>query len=444
VTEKWIKPAGRLEGTLAVPGDKSISHRAAILGTLAEGETRVRRFLKAQDCLNTLKACQAMGADAAWSEDGEELLIRGCGLSGLKAPEAVIDCGNSGTGVRLLSGVLAGQSFSSVITGDSQVQRRPMNRIIAPLERMGALILCEPGGFCPLKIQGSRLRGILHQAPVASAQGKSCLLLAGLFAEGETVVVSPAASRDHSEKMLNAFGVPVRTELFERDAVNGGSRAIGEKVSIQGGGRLQGQTLEVPSDISSAAFFLVAGALVSGSRLTLPNIGVSSSRDGILEVLAAMGAEVSRDNPRTSGGEEIADLTVTSPSGLRGTRICGEQLIPRLIDEIPILAVAAAQASGETVISHAAELRVKETDRISVLAYELRKIGVAVEEFQDGMRIRGGRIRGGETDSHGDHRLAMSLAVAGLVSEQGVLIRNTDCVNTSFPGFWELLEGVRQ
>jgi 3-phosphoshikimate 1-carboxyvinyltransferase len=441
VSAKFIKSAKRLAGRINIPGDKSISHRAAILGMLAEGQTHITHYLAAEDCLNTLRACELLGAKVERRET--DVVITGRGLKGLVAPDQRIDCGNSGTGVRLLSGVLAGQPFASTITGDAQVQRRPMNRIIKPLESMGAKIQSEPGGFCPLRIEGGRLQGITYHSPVASAQVKSCLLLAGLFAEGETTIISPAPSRDHTEKMMNAFGVAVRTELYQREGSRAGVPAFGEKVTLPTGRVLQSQDIEVPADISSAAFFLVAAALLPDSDVRLANVGVSPSRDGILTVLADMGADVIWENRHVSGGEEIADLTIHWKNRLRGTQIWGEQLIPRLIDEIPILAVAAAMADGETVISNAAELRVKETDRISVLAYELRKIGVAVEDFQDGLRIQGGRIRGGEADSHGDHRLAMSLAVAGLVSEQGVWIRNTDCVNTSFPGFWDLLEEVR-
>ncbi|MEW6515291.1 MAG: 3-phosphoshikimate 1-carboxyvinyltransferase [candidate division FCPU426 bacterium] len=436
---KFIQPVRRLRGEPRLPGDKSVSHRAAILGTLAEGETRVSNFLLAQDCLNTVAACRELGARI--DQKGADLVIHGRGPAGLAAPQRVIDCGNSGTGVRLLAGVLAGQRFESVLTGDEQVRRRPMRRIIEPLTRMGASIDSEPGQLCPLRLHGRPLAGIDYPSPVASAQVKSCLLLAGLFASGQTTVRLPAASRDHTERMLRHFGAQV--EQGTRESSGGHwSASEGEWVTIQGGRSLRGCDISVPVDISSAAFFLVAAALVPDSELLLKNVGVNPTRTGVLEVLERMGAGIRLESGRDAGGEPVADLAIRNTGRLRGRSISGADLIPRLIDELPILAVAAAMAEGETVIEDAAELRVKETDRISVLAGELRKIGVRVEERSDGLAIRGGEIRGGTADSHGDHRLAMSLAVAGLVSGEGVRIERPECVDTSFPGFWELLAEV--
>ncbi|NTV52894.1 MAG: 3-phosphoshikimate 1-carboxyvinyltransferase [Candidatus Firestonebacteria bacterium] len=426
MSEKFISPVRSLKGELHLPGDKSISHRAAILGLLAEGQTRVYHFLTADDCLNTVKACQQLGAKVEIK--GEELNISGCGWVGLRPPKDVIDCGNSGTGVRLLAGVLAGQAFESVITGDEQVQRRPMRRIIDPLKAMGAEITSEPGGLCPLRIRGGNLSSLNYLSPVASAQVKSCLLLAGLYARGRTLVTEPSSSRDHTERLMRYFGIPIRTE--------------GLTVSVEGGVLPQGREITVPADISSAAFFLVAAALLPGSDLRLFNVGMNRTRTGVLEVLRVMEADIAEDNPRTQAGEPVADLAVKYRKRIQGAQIKGAKLIPRLIDELPILAVAAAAAEGETLIAEADELRVKETDRISVLVQELKNIGVAIEERPDGMLIRGGKILGGKADSHGDHRLAMSLAVAGLVSEKGVTLNNPECVRTSYPEFWDHLAAV--
>lgn len=438
-TVKYIQPVARLRGEPRLPGDKSISHRAVLLGTLAEGETRVENFLTAQDCLNTLAACRELGGRI--EQKGACLVIHGRGAAGLTRPSRVIDCGNSGTGVRLLAGVLAGQPFDSVLTGDEQVRRRPMRRIIEPLERMGASIESEPGHLCPLRLHGRALAGIEYGSPVASAQVKSCLLLAGLSASGATTVRLPAASRDHTERLLRHFGAAVEQGGGERGQGHW-SAASGEWVRVQGGSRLRGCEVSVPSDISSAAFFLVAAAIVPDADLILRHIGVNPSRTGVLDILRRMGADIRLENPREQSGEPVADLAARSAGLLRGRSISGADLIPRLIDELPILSVAAAVAEGETVIEDAAELRVKETDRISILAGELRKIGVRVAERSDGLVIQGGEIRGGTVDSHGDHRLAMSLAVAGLVSAEGITIERPECVDTSFPGFWDLLAEV--
>ncbi|MCK5241163.1 3-phosphoshikimate 1-carboxyvinyltransferase [bacterium] len=438
--DKTINPVKNIQGTLSLPGDKSISHRAAIFALLASGETIITNFLTAEDCLHTLSACRQLGAKV--KRFGTKVTLQGRGNKGLIAPGSTIDCGNSGTGVRLLSGVLAGQAFTSIITGDQQVQRRPMRRIIEPLERMGAKINARAGNLCPLEIQGGKLRGITYSSPVASAQVKSCILLAGLFAEGRTTVVSPSPSRDHTERMLRYFGADVTVPEATEAVLAHWSSTRKEEVSLTGGSVLQGKSVDIPSDISSAAFFIVAAAILPGSHLCLNNVGVNPSRTGVIDILQRMGADIVISNERLQSGEPIADIVVKGSGSLRGRPICGESLIPRLIDELPILAVAAAAAAGETVIEDAAELRIKETDRIGVLAEELRKLGIAVEEKPDGMVIQGGEIRGGKADSHGDHRLAMSLAIAGLISEDGVQIKNSQCVNTSFPGFWECLQEV--
>jgi len=434
VSEKNIQPVSTFKGTLHIPGDKSISHRAAILGLLAEGETVVTGFLQADDCMNTLHACESLGAKVVWEDD--VLHITGVGLHGLQKPAQVIDCGNSGTGVRLLSGVLAGQDFESEITGDEQIQRRPMNRIIKPLEMMGAGIESQPGGKCPLKIKGGNLKGIEYQSPVASAQVKSCILLAGLFAAGETSVTSPSVSRDHSERMLKGFGVQLTRSVLGEQS---------EMVSLRDGQKLTGQPVNVPVDISSAAFFMIAALLITGSELVIPSVGINPTRTGVLSVLEQMGAEIEIENERISGGEAMGDIIIRNRQLLVGQRIETVGTLATFIDEVPILTVAAAMAQGDTEVRNAEELRVKETDRIHVLVEEMKKIGVAIEELEDGMIIHGtgGKpLLGGKADSHGDHRLAMSLAIAGLVSEKGVTIENSDCVKTSFPGFWELLAGA--
>jgi 3-phosphoshikimate 1-carboxyvinyltransferase len=437
-----VDPAARLHGAPAIPGDKSISHRAAILGALADGETHLTDFLTAADCLNTLQACAQLGAKVR--RQGTEVWIIGCGLHGLQRPAGAIDCGNSGTGTRLLAGMLAGQPFDSVITGDAQVRRRPMQRIIDPLTQMGATIESEPGGLCPLRIRGGALQGIDYLSPVASAQVKSCVLLAGLWAQGTTWVTEPTRSRNHTELLLRYFGAAVtKPEIVRWRPDAGRGSAWGTRVGVTGGTPLQARNLEIPSDPSSAAFFIVAASLLPGSDLLVKNVGLNPTRSGLIQVLRLAGADITSEARRQLAGEPVADLRVKGVSALRPLQITSPALIPLLIDELPILAVAAARAAGTSVIRNAAELRVKETDRIQVLAQEFRRLGVDIEPLPDGLVIHGGAVRGGEADSHGDHRLAMSLAVLGLVSEQGVVVNGTDCTQTSFPGFWERLAEVR-
>lgn len=440
MAQQTINPIGAFDQCLSLPGDKSISHRAAILGMLADGETTIDNFLPAQDCLNTLKACRQLGARI--EQNGTSVTISGCGLNGLQAPQDIIDCGNSGTGVRLLAGVLAGQPFTSTITGDEQVQKRPMNRIIEPLMRMGARIESAGGGRCPLTIYGNHLSPIDFTTPIASAQVKSCVLLAGLYASDASTIVEPSLSRDHTERMFNHFGVKLHRHTIPAAPMKPFATSLPIQIKLDPKQSLTGQRVRVPADISSAAFFLVAAAMIPGARIQLKQVGINSTRAGIIDVLKIMGASLTKTNQHVYAGERVADLTVTGQKRLQGLEIYGA-IIPRLIDELPIICVAAARAEGETIISDAAELRVKETDRISVLAGELRKIGVAVEEKNDGMIIQGGSIKGGRVDAHGDHRLAMSLAIAGLVSEEGVTIDNSECVNTSFPDFWKKLEDIQ-
>ena len=415
-----VAPGRALRGTVRVPGDKSISHRAVLLGALAHGATSVDGFLRAEDCLATVRCVRALGIDV--DDDGERLTVRG---RPMREPDDVLDAGNSGTTIRLLAGILAGRPFHSVLTGDASVRRRPMDRVVEPLRRMGARITGRDGGrLAPLAIDGAPLRPITYATPVASAQVKSAILLAGLFAHGETAVTEPSPSRDHTERMLAVFGVPVLRS--------------GLTVRVTGPAVLSAAALRVPGDISSAAFFLVAAAIVPGSVVTVRDVGLNPTRTGVLDALRAMGAAVEVDNVRDAGGEPAGDVTVRAAS-LHGTAIGGE-LVPRLIDELPVLAVAASVADGETVIRDAAELRVKESDRIAALARELGAVGARVEAQPDGLAIRGvPRLRGGRAASGGDHRVAMALAVAGLRAADPVTVDDTDCIRTSFPGFEETL-----
>jgi 3-phosphoshikimate 1-carboxyvinyltransferase len=417
----------RVQGALRVPGDKSISHRSLLLGAMAHGTTEVRGFLRSADCLATLGALRALGVHITESPDGR-ILVRGEGPEALCEPDTVLDAGNSGTTLRLLAGLLAGRPFFSVLTGDASLRSRPMRRVVDPLSAMGATLLGRGGGqYPPLAVQGRHLSGIAWTSPVASAQVKSAILLAGLQATGETSVTEPWLSRDHTERMLQAFGVPVRRQ--------------GTTVSVPGQARLSAASLAVPGDLSSAAFFLVAAAASPGSELQIRDVGVNPTRAGILETLQAMGASITRERQRIETGEPVADLRVRG-AHLRATRI-GPDLIPRLLDEVPALAVAAALAEGETVISGAAELRLKEVDRLAALATELTALGVQVSEERDGLRILGGRrLRGALVRSRGDHRMAMALAIAGLFAEGETRVQDVACVETSFPGFAGLLAGV--
>lgn len=421
-----IKPAGPLKGVIAVPGDKSITHRAIILSALAEGDSTISAYCRGEDCLNTMRAFQAMGIHI--EERPEQLRVRGKGCWGLTEPAQPLDCGNSGTGIRLLAGLLAGQDFFTILTGDESVRRRPMGRVVKPLREMGATIAGRKGGeLAPLAITGSRLRGLTYASPVASAQIKSSLLLAGLYAEGTTRVSEPRKSRDHTERLFRYFGIPVEED--------------GSSVTIQGRPSVgwAGKLVTVPGDLSAAAFFIVGATLVPGSDVTITSVGINPTRTGILEILTEMGANIQILNRRDEAGEPVADLRVRAAS-LHGVRI-GAERIPQTIDEFPILCVAAALAEGDTTIIGASELRVKESDRIATMATELRKMGASAEETNDGMIIRGlgntrmKRLHGAACTSYGDHRVAMSIAIAGLAAEGETKIQDTDCIETSFPGF---------
>ena len=421
---RTIAPIKSLRGEVSVPGDKSISHRSIMFGSLAEGTTRVSGFLMGEDNLSTWKAFESMGVTI--SQTGiDELEIKGVGLNGLQEPGDVLDCGNSGTTMRLMSGLLAGQNFFSVLTGDKYLRKRPMKRVVTPLAAMGAQIWGRDGGErAPLAIQGGALTPITYASPVASAQVKSAVLLAGLSVDGETTVTEPHLSRDHSERMLSCFGAEVRP--FE-----GG-------VSLTGRPRLLAQEVVVPGDVSSAAFFMVAGLITPGAELLIRNVGINPTRSGIIDILVAMGGQMEMLDIREQSGEPVADILVRH-SQLKGIEICGD-MVPRAIDEFPVISVAAALAEGTTTIRDAEELRVKETDRIDAMVSELGKLGALVEGRPDGMVITGvEQLNGGTVASHGDHRIAMSLAVAALSARDSVTIEDAACTETSFPGFWDLL-----
>lgn len=411
-------PARSVGGQVRIPGDKSISHRALMLASIAQGRSRVSGFLDSEDCLATLGAMRELQVRVE-RPDATTVLIDGAGATGLIAPNGDLDMGNAGTAMRLCMGLLAGQRFTSRLVGDASLSRRPMERVAAPLRTMGARI-DTTDGRPPVTVHGgASLRGIRYKLPVASAQVKSALLLAGLYAEGETLVIEPAPTRDHTERMLRAFGVDVIQQ--------------GPAVHLTGPCRLTARDVAVPADFSSAAFFLVAGCLAERGELRLEGIGMNPTRTGLLEILRSMGARIDVANPRVSGGEPIADLGV-HPSELRGVHVPRE-LVPLAIDEFPVLFVAAACAKGETVVSGAEELRVKETDRIAVMAEGLRALGARVEVLPDGMRIEGGALSGGTIDSGGDHRVAMSFVVASLRATGPIRILDTANVATSFPGF---------
>ncbi len=418
-----VEPGGKLTGTLRVPGDKSISHRSIMLGALAEGVTEVSGFLQGEDSLATLNAFRQMGVQIEGPTAAGQVTIHGVGMAGLQPSVAPLDLGNSGTSMRLLSGLLTGQAFDVTLVGDESLSGRPMRRVTDPLAEMGALIETEADGTAPLRIKGAAaLQGIHYQMPVASAQVKSCLLLAGLYAQGETCVTEPASTRDHTERMLQGFGVEVRRS--------------GDTICVRGGATLRATTVDVPADISSAAFFLVGASIAEGSDLTLQHVGMNPTRVGVITILRQMGANIEVMNERESGGEPVADLRVRS-APLQGIEIPVDQ-VPLAIDEFPALFVAAACAQGQTVLRGAEELRVKESDRIQVMADGLKTLGVDARPTPDGIVIQGGEIGGGTVYSHHDHRISMSFAMAGLRASAAVTIEGCDNVNTSFPGFSEL------
>ncbi|HUX47218.1 MAG TPA: 3-phosphoshikimate 1-carboxyvinyltransferase [Desulfosporosinus sp.] len=422
----FIKPFSGVEGEIEVPGDKSISHRAALLGGMAHGETHVSNFLLGQDCLSTLQCLKQLGV--SWERQGTEVWIRGKGMEAWTEPTDVLDAGNSGTTSRLMLGVLAGSPFAITMAGDASLRSRPMRRVTDPLKQMGAQIIGRQGGnLFPLTMSGGQLQGQIIRTSVPSAQVKSAIILAGLRASGETRVEEPALSRDHTERMLRGFGVEVLSE-----------KAV---VRVHGGARLTGQDVSVPGDISSAAFFLVLGSLVGRGEIILPNVGINPTRTGILDALRAMGADIELIDVSEICGEPRATLCVR-PTKLKGIEIGGD-MIPRLIDEIPILAVAASLAEGETVIRDAAELRVKETDRIRTVAEGLNALGAKVEELPDGLRILGQpSLRGGQVSSLGDHRLAMAWAIAGMLSKEGVSVEDMAAADVSYPDFLTVIKKV--
>jgi 3-phosphoshikimate 1-carboxyvinyltransferase len=422
-----IQPGGRLRGRVQVPGDKSISHRALLLGALADGPSQITSFNPSGDCLATLDCIRALGIQVDW-QNRTSLTIHGRGLRGLSQPDRPLHCGRSGTTMRLLAGVLAGQPFTSTLTGDPQLLRRPMRRIVAPLRAMGALIE-DHGGRAPLAIHGRLLRGCDHTLAVASAQVKSALMLAGLYADGPTRIGQPGPARDHTERMLAAMGATVQT--------------AGLSVTVHPSNRLDPLSLTVPGDLSSAAFLLVAALLVPGSQVTAAGVGVNPTRTGLLEVLGAMGATIELTSEGLPGNEPVANLTART-STLHGVEIGGETVV-RMIDEFPVLAVAATQARGTTVVRDAAELRVKETDRIATVVSELQTLGAQIEPRPDGFVVTGPTpLHGALVHSHGDHRLAMALAVAGLIASGTTRVGDADCIADSFPGFSATLTSLRE
>lgn len=416
-----VQPGGQVTGTFRVPGDKSISHRSIMLGALAEGITEVTGFLEGEDALATLSAFRAMGVEIEGPDNGR-VTIHGVGMHGLQAPEGELYLGNSGTSTRLLSGLLAGQAFDVTMTGDKSLSGRPMKRVTDPLMTMGAVIETNDGKL-PLTVKGGQtLSGIDYVLPMASAQVKSCLLLAGMYADGQTSVTEPAPTRDHTERMLSGMGYPVD--------VNGST------MTIQGGGKLTATNIDVPADISSATFFMVAAAIAPGSDITLQHVGINPTRIGVINILKMMGTDISLSNEAVTGGEPVADIRVRY-APLKGIQIPEDQ-VPLAIDEFPALFIAAACAEGQTVLTGAEELRVKESDRIQVMADGLQTLGIDAKPTPDGIVIEGGVLGAGEVDSHGDHRIAMSFTIAGL--QAGGTIQIADCANvaTSFPGFVDL------
>lgn len=413
----------RLRGEVTIPGDKSISHRAVMFGALAEGKTEITGFLRGADCLSTISCFRQLGISI--EETADKIIVHGKGLHGLRAPVSTLDTGNSGTTTRLISGILAGQNFTSVLTGDSSIQRRPMRRIMTPLSQMGASIRSIKENDCaPLEITGSSLHGISYMSPVASAQVKSAVLLAGLYADGETSVTETAISRNHTELMLKSFGADIRTDHLT--------------ATIRPNPALHAMDIHVPGDISSAAYFIAAGSLVPDSEILIRNVGINPTRDGIIRVAREMGADITLFNEKNTG-EPVADLLVKS-SSLHGITIGGD-IIPTLIDELPIIAVMAAAADGTTVIRDAAELKVKESDRIAVMTENLSAMGCDITATQDGMIIHGrNALQGSVIDPHSDHRIAMSFAVAAMIADGETEIKDADCVMISYPDFYDDLK----
>lgn len=416
-----------LTGRIDVPGDKSISHRSVMFGALAEGKTTVSNFLLGEDCLSTISCFRALGVNIE-TEDTSKIVIHGKGFEGLVEPQEIIDVGNSGTTIRLMMGILSGRPFFSVLKGDQSIGKRPMTRVTKPLSQMGAVIDGrEKGEFTPLSVRGGNLKGIEYRLPVASAQVKSSILFAGLQADGPTTIYEPAKTRDHTERMIRQFGGEVISD--------------GLSVTVKGGQSLQGTVVHVPGDISSAAFFLVAGAIIPDSEITLKNVGLNPTRTGIIDVMKAMGADLEITNERPDAFEPSGDLVIRT-SSLNGTVIEGD-MIPTLIDEIPIIALLATQAEGTTVVRDAQELKVKETNRIDTVVGELRKLGAKIDATDDGMIIHGkSSLTGGVVNSHGDHRIGMMLAIAALLSKENVFLENPEAISISYPEFFTHLQGL--
>lgn len=418
-----VSKAKSLRGRVRVPGDKSISHRAVMLGSIASGTTEVRGFLWGADCLSTVRCFRALGVNIIEDQAAGTVTIEGRGLRGLAEPDDVLDVGNSGTTMRLILGILAGQPFFSSLTGDASIRRRPMGRVVEPLRLMGARIWGRRGAeLAPLCVTGGELYGIEYDLPVASAQVKSAILLAGLYAEEETILREPAPTRDHTERMLAAFGAGISADRAARTA------------TVQGGAELAGQRVVVPGDLSSAAFFIAAAASLPGSEVRVEGVGLNPTRTGLLDALRAMGADIEVVASGEDGPEPVGDLVVRG-SELRGITVGGD-LVPRLIDEVPALAVAALAAEGETEIRDASELKVKESNRLEALAAELGRLGADIEELRDGLRIRGRRrLLGTMCSSRGDHRIAMALGMAGLLADGTTVVDDSDCIAVSYPGF---------
>lgn len=413
------QPSTQLQGELVIPGDKSISHRALMLAAIAEGESQLNGLLMGEDNRATLHAMEALGIHFE-KLAAQDYRVHGVGLNGLSPAKHALDLGNSGTGIRLLTGLLAGQQFDSELTGDTSLCKRPMDRIVSPLSRMGAKITMSSTKTPPLKIHGGQiLHGIEYALPIASAQVKSCLLFAGLYAQGETTIIEPMPSRDHSERMLQAFDYPIKK--------------LTDRIIISGSGKLRAQQIDIPSDISSAAFFLVAASIIPGSDIILKNVGINPTRLGVITILRLMGANIDIFNERKQGNEPVAEIRVRY-APLKGIQIPVDQ-VPLAIDEFPILMIAAACAEGETILTNAKELRVKETDRIAAMVDGLLTVGIKAKPLSDGMIVEGGVIRGGEVNSYGDHRIAMAFAIAGAVANQTMTIHDCKNVETSFPNF---------
>ncbi|HZJ84251.1 MAG TPA: 3-phosphoshikimate 1-carboxyvinyltransferase [Syntrophomonadaceae bacterium] len=424
---KTIKKAARFRGEVKVGADKSISHRALIFSALATGESIINNFLNAEDTWATLNCMRGLGVKI--EENQSSLIVKGRGLASLTEAKQVLECGNSGTTMRLLTGLLAGQDFFSVLTGDRFLNQRPMSRLIKPLSQMGAEIQARAGGtHAPLAIKGTKLRGMTYNSPIASAQVKSALILAGLGADDATTVIEPHKSRDHTERLLIAMGA----NIVENNLA----------VTVKPSSKLFPQTIEVPNDISSAAFFMVAASIIPGAEILIKNVGINPTRAGIIEVLSAMGVSIKKENEKTLNGELVADLLVVG-GNLNSVEIKGE-ILPRLIDELPVIAVAMAVAQGTSVVKDARELRVKETDRIKAICSELSKMGVNITETEDGFIIEGNydKLQGAKVDSWGDHRIAMSLAVAGLLASGETIITNAQVVDISFPDFWDKINDL--